>query len=759
MTSRSKPPRPRRRARGAVRADSPVATRTVWASFGIALVVVALLVAAHPHTGAVQVHPLFAAGEVSDREVIATLDFVVERDAQTMAAERRAARSAAPVVLVHRESVEIERRAVLDAFYDDLDGGQSDALELSRRWSFGLSGEELARFSGPSSSAKRLRRQVDRLVERLFDHGVADAHFDRADRPAVIQRAGREMAVDGAEVIRADRWVNEVANWVAQLTSDPDEQHLVATLVSAIVEPNLILDEEESGRRARAAEAEISRTIAGVRRGERIVRAHEVVTSLQAKKLIAFRNATTGPSASAALLDRLHGILVHAGVFALLISCVGAYVWRYRPDIAGDLKKEILVGILILIAALPSATVVAAGFLEDVAAPVMIGAVLATILLDAHVAIVLAVVTVFVVASYSAGSALFSLTALIVSLATIFALENIRKRSSYYRSILAVIGVGVVTVVFADQVYGVALERTFERVIGQSGAILISFMVSLFLLPAFERFFGLTTDLTLNEYSDLNHPLLRQLAVRAPGSFHHSMMMANLAEAAATSIDANPLLARVGAYYHDVGKMSKSEYFIENQFGSVNKHDQLAPSMSVLVIQNHIKEGIEMAKQNRLPQAIIDFIPEHHGTSVISYFYNKAVSATSLGEVRMDDYRYPGPKPHSRETAIVMIADTVVAASRSLDDPTPLKLGQMVQKSIRDKFLNGQLDNSGLTLDDLRRIGEAFSPILNGAFHQRVAYPETEEQRMKEPSRAPSKRGQDRRGGEDDSDMAERGVS
>jgi len=686
--------------------------------------VVALLVSVHPHAGNLKVQPVFAAGEVADREVIASADFAVERDAHALAAEREAARSAAPVVLIHRESVEIERRAVLDAFYDDIGGGETEPDELAQRWSFGLSGAQLTRFAGDDQRARRLRRQVDRLVQRLFELGVASEGFDPTERPVAIRRSGRETMVDRESVLRADRLIDDVALRAEQLSPDPAEQHLVATLVSAVVEPNLIMDGEESERRARVAEAAVTPTIAQVRAGERIVRAHEVVTPLQASKLLAYRRATTGPSSSATLLERLHAILINAGVFALLVACVGAYVWRYRPDLAGDLRKELLLGILILLAALPSSLVVVADFLEDVSAPVMIGAVLATILVDAQVAIVVAVITVFIVASYGGSSAHFSLIALIVSLATVFALNTIRKRSAYYRSILAVIGVGIVAVLFADQVHGVALQRTAERIATQSGAVVISFMVALFLLPAFERFSGLTTDLTLNEYSDLNHPLLRQLAVRAPGTFHHSMMMANLAEAAATAIAANPLLARVGAYYHDIGKMAKPEYFIENQFGTVNKHDGLAPSMSVLVIQNHVKEGIEMARQHRIPQAIIDFVPEHHGTSVISYFYNKAAASDSRNEVRMDDYRYPGPKPHSRETAIVMIADTVEAASRSLDDPTSLRLEKMVQKAIRDKFTSGQLDNSGLTLDDLRRIGQAFLPILMGAFHQRISYPE-----------------------------------
>jgi putative nucleotidyltransferase with HDIG domain len=466
-----------------------------------------------------------------------------------------------------------------------------------------------------------------------------------------------------------------------------------------------------------------------------------VVTPLQAQKLEAYREVQLRSQRRDTLWDRVREILATTGVFTLLVGgAIGGYLWRFRPDLAADSKKQLLLGVFLLSSALPASLITGTTRFEDVLSPVILAPLLATILLDAQVAIILAVVTVYSIALYSDGPALFALVALIVSLATIYAVNNIRRRASYFGSIIVVAGIGVITVLLVDQAYGVAFHRSFERLVSMGVSVVISFLIALFLLPAFERLFGLTTDLTLNEYADLNHPLLRQLAVRAPGSFHHSILVASLSEAAAAEVGANTLMTRVGAYFHDVGKMAKPEYFIENQMGSGNKHDQLSPSMSALVIQNHVKVGIEMAREHKLPQVIIDFIPEHHGTSVISFFYNKAVTSEKHGEVRMDDYRYPGPKPRRRETAIVMIADTVEAASRSLDDPTPLRLEQMVQRTIREKFANGQLDQSDLTLDDLRRIGQAFLPILIGAFHVRIKYPETDEETIKEMEKVQAKK-------------------
>ena len=244
-------------------------------------------------------------------------------------------------------------------------------------------------------------------------------------------------------------------------------------------------------------------------------------------------------------------------------------------------------------------------------------------------------------------------------------------------------------------------------------------------MPLFESTFGLTTDITLLELSDLNRPLLKRLALEAPGTYHHSIMIGTLAEEAAMSINANSLLARVGSYYHDIGKMLKPEYFVENQMGAKNKHEQLTPSMSALILEAHVKEGKELAEENGLPQCIVEFITGHHGSSVMSYFYEKAKSQDDEG-TDIDDYRYPGPKPISKEVAIVMLADSVEAASRTLEDPTPARIRGLVRKIIFSRFESGELDDCDLTLKDLHQIEESFVRVLMGIFHRRIAYPEKE---------------------------------
>jgi len=240
----------------------------------------------------------------------------------------------------------------------------------------------------------------------------------------------------------------------------------------------------------------------------------------------------------------------------------------------------------------------------------------------------------------------------------------------------------------------------------------------------FEIMFGEITNFTLLELSDSSQPLMKRMVVEAPGSYHHSLIVSNLAEAAADAIDAHSLLVRVGAYYHDIGKMVNPGYFTENQMVTGNKHDELEPSMSRLVIFNHVKEGIELAHKYHLNHRIVDFIPEHHGTSLMHYFYQRALTLGSSEGLEEKDYRYPGPKPQSKETAIVLLADSVEGATRALDEHTPQRIEDVVRKVINNKFIDGQLDECNLTLREIDTIASTFVRVLSAMYHGRIKYPE-----------------------------------
>jgi putative nucleotidyltransferase with HDIG domain len=243
--------------------------------------------------------------------------------------------------------------------------------------------------------------------------------------------------------------------------------------------------------------------------------------------------------------------------------------------------------------------------------------------------------------------------------------------------------------------------------------------------PLFETLFGYATDITLLELANLERPILRRLMIEAPGTYHHSMIVGSLVEAAASDIDANPLLAKVCGYYHDIGKVKKPLYFIENQSNAKNLHDKLAPSMSRRILIAHVKDGVEMAREHKLPQVVRAAIEQHHGTSLIRYFFDKAVKLQGEKSVKADDYRYPGPNPQTREAGLVMLADVVEAASRTLDNPTPSRIQGLVHNLINKIFSDGQLNDCELTLKDLHSIAKSFNKILNGIHHHRIEYAES----------------------------------
>lgn len=258
--------------------------------------------------------------------------------------------------------------------------------------------------------------------------------------------------------------------------------------------------------------------------------------------------------------------------------------------------------------------------------------------------------------------------------------------------------------------------------------LLLNGVISAFLvigsLPLFEYLFNVLTNIRLLELSDFNHPLLKRLILEAPGTYQHSLVVGNLAEVASESIRANSLLARVGAYYHDIGKLEKPEYFSENQPEDLSKHDKILPTISKLIIVNHVKDGMELAKKYKLNSQIIDFISQHHGTSLTYYFYCRALEGMeSKGEIKEEGFRYTGPKPQTKEIAIVHLADSIEAATRTLEEPTPSRIEEMVRKIINNKFIDGQLDECELTLKDIEKIASTFIRTLSTMYHSRIKYP------------------------------------
>lgn len=317
----------------------------------------------------------------------------------------------------------------------------------------------------------------------------------------------------------------------------------------------------------------------------------------------------------------------------------------------------------------------------------------------------------------------------------------IHKRSNLFRAGLWIGGIHALILFGAGSLELVPAQITILHALTAFGGGLFTSLLVLLLISPFEYLLNVTTDIRLLELSDMGHPLLSRLAMEAPGTYHHSLMVAHLAQTAAREIRGNDLLVRVCAYYHDIGKLTKPEFFIENSSGRQNPHDELSPSMSRLLIISHVKEGVSLAKRYKLPKAIVDGIEQHHGTSLIQFFYHRArkQAEESSSNVEAEDYRYPGPKPRSREMGILMLADAIEAASRTIDKSKPGQIEGLVNELIEEKLLDGQLDHCALTFAEIHRIRRSFVFSLNNMLHGRVAYPGQEEQAedAKQPSEKP----------------------
>jgi cyclic-di-AMP phosphodiesterase PgpH len=355
--------------------------------------------------------------------------------------------------------------------------------------------------------------------------------------------------------------------------------------------------------------------------------------------------------------------------------------------------------------------------------PIPAGAMLVSLIFDFHTAIMFSF-TVSLLTGLWLHDASFTIFAFVGSITAAFSVIRCKKRSGLLKGGGYVIAVNVLTVIiillFKGQLF---TEKSPPSIMFAAlGGMSVAAIVSL-LLPLIEYAFKVTTDISLLELLDLNQPVMKSLMITAPGTYHHSVIVGNLVESAAEAAGVNPLLARVSAYYHDIGKIKMPDYFVENQSGPVSRHQKLTPHMSSMIIVNHVKEGVELAKQYKLPEPIIDILEQHHGTMLVSYFYQKAKEKGDEGLPMAEDYKYHGPKPQTRVAALVMMADAVEAASRVLTEPTPARINSLVDRIVNHIFLEGQLDECELTLKDIHEIKKRFTYILIGIFHKRVDYP------------------------------------
>jgi len=511
------------------------------------------------------------------------------------------------------------------------------------------------------------------------------------------------------------------------------ERKPLAELLARGIRPNVTFNQNETETRKKGARAAAAPVFFQVKKGEMIVREGERVSEEQILKLHEMRNLGVSGNTLRSALALVISILLlfwSAHLFGL------RNIRKYRPDGRDFLFIcSCFIGQLVLIKLaifVSNALEGAAPYIDSVTyyyiIPFAVGAMLVRIVLNSEVALIFAVISAMLFGVLFGSSLTVAIYALAGSLIGAHHVRHCKQRSVLYRAALYV-GLTNALLAFALHLLGgfpFDAQMLFKMIFGLLGGLLAAVVVN-GTIPLIEVVFKYTTDIKLLELANMNSPVLRELMIQAPGTYHHSIIVGNLVESAAEAINANPLMARVAAYYHDIGKIRKPLYFIENNRGEGrNRHDKLAPSMSALILMAHVKEGVELAREHKLGQELLDIIRQHHGTNLIKFFYDKAKNSADpdLPPVDERDYRYPGPKPQTREAALIMLADAVEAASRTLTEPTPARIQGMVQKIIGNIFIDGQLDECELTLKDLHQIAKSFNRVLAGIFHQRVDYPE-----------------------------------
>lgn len=408
----------------------------------------------------------------------------------------------------------------------------------------------------------------------------------------------------------------------------------------------------------------------------------------------------------------------------LVLAVAGVYLWQHEREI-WETDRLLVLWSLVAVGTVGLALVFGAPRFNNYLAPAPAGAMLLSILLRPRPALFSS--AAFAVLVGLAADQQFQAVAVVFigGLVGVFACRNVHRRSDFGAAGLLVGVAGATAALAVGLLEGLPIYPDIAANAGYAfGSGLLAAVIAVGVLPFLEQFFGLITPIKLLELASPAHPLLRRLQLEAPGTYHHSIMVANMAEAAAEAVGADSLLARVGTYYHDIGKLRRPAFFVENQVGIDNPHDKMTPSLSALTIGAHVRDGIDLAREYALPQPVAEFIPQHHGTALLTYFYHQALErGDPLDEFA---FRYEGPKPQTPEAGVVMLADAAEAAVRSLNRPTPDRLEEVVRRIIRDKLEDGQLDECGLTFRDLGRIASAFARILAGVLHPRLEYPDLE---------------------------------
>lgn len=704
----------------------------------------------------------YTLGDVAERDIKAPIDFLIE-DKEATEAKRLLAVQEVRTVYDHNTILSSKLSVQVESAFDDIrvlfepkeepaesSTGTEQKASLSQQiLQMKTVFEEKIGIPVSNGAYRILEREefstqvsdlITMILIEVLDNGVVankDILLDKLDKGIVLRDIGtkKERIVFS---LRQFYGIDQAKTMVTVVGQPPLKnvsytvRNLVVDFVQLLIQPNITLNTSETEERKKQAGDLIKPILYKIKAGEMLLREGERVTSINLLKLKSLQAQTIKGN----LLPKTFGA-------AMIILCLLITIYTLNVSqnsfFNGNPNKNLLfiasVLILFFFLARLSASLAASlpqntPFLIPASSivygsPLAAGAMIICMFMGLRMALPFAlVIAIGTTVIFKNRFDLFLYFFLSSAMAAYW-MQHCRERKVFIKAgaklgLLNLV-LAVVLDLYVADTFGIniAWDAAFAFLGGIGAGI-----VAAGLTPLFEISFDYMTDIKLLELANLDQPILRRLMLEAPGTYHHSVIVGTMVEAAASEIDANPLLAKVCGYYHDIGKINKPLYFIENQRNGLNKHDKLAPSMSKHILISHVKDGVEMGKENKLGQVILDTIGQHHGTSVISYFFEKAKKKQNREAIVEDDYRYPGPKPQTKEAGLVLLADVVEASSRTLDNPTPSRIQGHVSRMIDKAFSEGQLDDCELTLKDLNAIARSYIKILNGIHHHRVEYPE-----------------------------------
>jgi len=629
-------------------------------------------------------------GEVAREDIEASSNMVLIDEERTDQLREEMAQQVPNVIEEDPEAID-RMQADLNLFFNLFRREDNIFPNGSFRWE-GLSTGQFGFWSHVSPERRNyLQETLEEILVEEMEAGIRSTHLDEAKE--------------------------NVAARIEELDITDQEKEQLVLLGERFIRPNLVLNVEETVKRREEARQTVTPVTRPIRQGEVLIRQGQVITEedIELLEVVGLLQPQLQPTHFAGI----------SGLMLLIFLGNYKFLRNFHPKVLERENQMILMSFLpVFMVVLAQATsylpVSHPGYLF----PIAVGSILIAVLLDSRVAIFFTFSYTILAILVLQGGLPEITVGLVGGISGVFSVSRVSQRRDFIRAGI-IVGIFCAIAILTLSLLANVTEPTKLLTLvglGLGNGILAAILIN-GLLPLLENYLGMSSSVRLLELSNPNQPLLKKLLMEAPGTYHHSVIVGNLAEAAADRLGADSLLARVGAYYHDVGKIKRPYFFNENLLGDSNPHDKLNPSLSALIIKSHVKDGVEMAKKHKLPEPILDIIQEHHGTSLISYFYQESLQR---GDNSSANFQYDGPKPRSKEAALILLADVVEAAvrSRSAERDNPQALAGMVQELIKEKLEIGQLDECDLTLRDIGPIQDCFTKILMGIYHKRIEYPD-----------------------------------